>query len=176
MWFDAYYAEFPDDLPAGMREKILDFIARGDDAFCTASRDDARMIDLIMAQYYWEFCFQGNRHPAIDISPSAHKACRYACELSDVLPGASSIAQDYYRSVFRGRSLARCEGHTYESDDGVFELSWLLPAEVSAFLAELEGFESELNGQEDWSAGVLWVLTTLKKAKRKGTSLIVIRA
>ncbi|NHZ98278.1 hypothetical protein [Massilia sp. CCM 8734] len=172
-WLDPRIAEYPDEFPAGMREKILDFMRRGNAALLTASREEARLIDLIVDEYYWNFSFDSHRHPAIDITPSMHKWYRYASELSDVLPAASAIACDYYRALFRGCSLVECDGHVYQSQDDVFHLSWLLPAQVVALLAELEPFESELDAMQDDQAGVLWVLVSLQEAKRAGASLIV---
>lgn len=172
-WIAPLAAEYPDDFPPGLHHKMLDFMQRGDAAFTTASREEARLIDSIVDEYYWNFCHEGNRHPALDITPSMHKWCRYAAELADVLPTASAMAGNIYRSLFRGRTLARCDGHAYESEDGVFHLSWLLPAEVATFLSELEPFETGLDDLEDHQAGVLWVILALQEAKRKGSSLIV---
>ena len=171
-WLDPRIVEYPDDFPPGMQDKILDFIRHGIAAFTTASGDEANLIDRIVDEYYWNFCYDNGRHPAIDITPSMHKWYRYAPELSDVLPAASASANNYYRALFRGRSLAQCDGHAYASEDGVFHLSWLLPTEVSAFLSELERFENQLHCNEDHAAGVVWVLDVLKEAKRKGASLI----
>ncbi len=172
-WLDPRIAEFPDDFRPGLQDKIRDFMQRGELAFTTASRDEATLIDGIVDEYYWNFCHDGDRHPAIDMTPSMQKLWRYATELTDVLPSASAKAGNDYRALFRGRTLARCDGHAYESEDGVFHLSWLLPAEVAAFLSELEPFENALDHRHDHQAGVLCIILALREAKRKGTSLIV---
>ena len=108
-----------------------------------------------------------------DITPSAHKWSRYARSLSVVLPNSSAAANTFYRSLFQGRSLAKCAGHRYRSEDGVFRLSWLLPGEVIEFHSELEPYESQLDRNDDQAAGVLWLLQAVRRAAQEGTSLVV---
>jgi len=174
-WFSSLAAEFPDEYSPSHLEKLLDFVQRGTAAFKTRSDDEAHVIDRIVDEY-WQFCDEMGRHREYEITPSAHKLGRYADNLSDVLPNASAIARSYYRAIFRGRSLAECCEHEYQSEDGIFSFSWLLPTEVSQFLSELESFIDALDCKDDHSAGVFWVLSALKEANRKGVSLVIVVA
>lgn len=174
-WFSALVAEYPDDYLPGQLQKVLDIGQRGLDAFKTNSDDEAHLIDRILDEY-WQFCDEKGLHRELDITPAAHKWYRYAIDLSDVLPAASATADAYYQMLFRGRSLAECAEHEYKSEDGVFHLSWLLPDEVSHLLSALLPYEGQLDPAEDYAAGVLWVLTALKQAERKGASLVVVVA
>lgn len=172
-WFEPVVAEFPSDYPLGQLDKAIDIASRGIAALETASSKEADLIDRLVHEY-WSFCDLNGLHREKDITRSAHKWYRYAPDLLTVLPKASPVAAAYYRSLFVGRSIAQCPGHEYVSDDGVFHLSWLLPEEVSVFLAELEQFEPELElRQNDEATGVFWVLQALKDAKGHKTSLIV---
>jgi len=174
-WFSCLVAEYPDEYPPSQLEKLLDIVQRGTAALKTGFDDEAHMIDRILDEY-WQFCDEKGLYRELEITPSAHKWYRYAADLSEVLPSASAIANSYYRRLFLGRSLAECSEHEYQSEDGVFHLSWLLPAEVSQLLSELERFEGRLDCKEDHAAGVFWMLKSLKEARSKGVSLVVVVA
>jgi hypothetical protein len=174
-WFSSQVAEFPDDCPPSQLKKLLDIVQRGTAAFVTESDDEAHVIDRILDEY-WRFRDEKDLHRELEITPSAHKLNRYAMDLSEVLPSASALANSYYRGLFVGRSLAECKDHEYRSEDGVFSVSWLLPADVCKFLSELERFGNVLDRKEDQGVGVFWVLESLKEANRRGTSLVVVIA
>lgn len=148
---------------------------RGTEAFETESDDDAHVIDRIVDEY-WQFCYEKGLHRELEITPSAHKLYRYATDLSDVLPSASALANSYYKRLFLGRSLAVCRNHDYRSEDGLFSVSKLFPAEVSQFLGELEPHRSGLDRNEDEASGVFWILETLNEANSRGASLVVVIA
>ena len=174
-WFSALVAEYPAEYPPSQLAKLLDIVQRGTAAFQTEFDDEAKLIDRILDEY-WQFCHEKSLHRKLEITPSAHKLYRYAENLFEVLPSASALANSYYKRLFLGRSLAECSGHEYQSEDRVFQISWLLPAEVSQFLFELEPFEDGLNCKDDQAAGVFWILKTLKEAKSRGASLVVVIA
>ncbi len=174
-WFSSLVTEYPDEYQPNILAKLLDIVERGTSAFQTEFDTEARLIDRILDEY-WEYCDQKGLYRKLDITPSAHKLYRYAKNLSDVLPRASALANSYYKKLFLGRSLAECRGQKYESEDGVFHVSWLLPAEVSQFLLELEPFAEGLDCRDDHAAGVFWILKTLKEANSKEGSLVVVIA
>jgi len=171
-WFQPLVEEFPNDYPASQLTKALEIARLGAKALRASSRAEANLIDRVVDEY-WNFCDIKALYGARDITPSAHKRYRYAQSLSDVLPDSSELANTYYLALFRGRSLAEWPEHQYESEDNVFHLSWLLPNEVAAFRSELEPFEQLLNSNDDYAAGVLWVLQSVRRAAQERTSLVV---
>ena len=172
-WFKPLADEFPNDYPAAQVTKASEIARLGVEALAVSACSEADLIDRVVDEY-WNFCDMKGLYQERDITPSAHKWSRYAQSLSAVLPSSSAAANTFYRSLFRGRSLAECPGHLYQSEDEVFRLSWLLPHEVTAFHSELEPFELQLLDQnDDQAAGVLWVLQAVKRAVQEGTSLVV---
>ncbi len=171
-WFGPLADEFPNDYPAAQVAKALEITRLGASALAVSSSSEADLIDRVVDEY-WNFCDMKGLYRERDITPSAHKWNRYAQSLSEVLPNSSAVANTFYHSLFRGRSLAECPGHLYRSEDEVFHLSWLLPNEVIAFHSELAPFESLLDQNDDQAAGVLWVLQASKRAVQERTSLVV---
>lgn len=171
-WLCALDEEYPGEFTPRFLAKLEDLSVRGADALKASDHDDAYLIDCIVHEY-WSFCDITDRHGDKDITPSAHKLYRYAQELSDVLPTASDELCRYYKRLFAGNSLAECDGHSYRSVDGVFYWSWLLPHEVEDFHDKLQNYAGFLESDDDWPAGVRWVLEALGRAKATGSSLLV---
>ncbi len=171
-WFVPVAEEFPGDYPPPLREKVKEISARGRAALDAESGDEANLIDRAVDEY-WSFCLDTGRYSETDITPSAHKWERYAAELSEVLPEASNASRHAYLGLFSGRSIARFPGHAYQSEDGIFRLSWLLPNEAVRLREELLPYEKRLRPTHDAEAGVLWILRSLHEVARTGRSLVV---
>lgn len=171
-WLGGLVDAYPEDYPPKILVRLADISLRGADAFKAANAQDAKLIDRLMTEY-WNFSCDTGRHSDKDITPSAHKWYRYAEELSLVLPTATKEACDYYQRLFEGNSLAEFDGHKYQSEDGVFRWSWLLPHEVEDFYDRLQNYAGLLESDDDWPAGVRWVLYALERAKASGSSLLV---
>ena len=171
-WLGALASEFPGEYPPAKLAKLADISLRGAAALKTADPGEAQLIDRLTHDY-WNFCTMTGIHGDKDVTPSAHKWHRYAAELSQVLPAASEELCRYYRRLFAGDSLAECSGHSYQSPDGIFRWSWLLPHEVVDFCGKLQDHADFLNREDDGLAGVSWVLAALQSAREEGSSLLV---
>lgn len=176
-WFQASVKEFSNDFPVEVQQKMHDVCQRGSLALKAETDEEARLIDRLVHEY-WNFCDITGLHYDKDVTPSALKLYRYARDLSEVIPTASEVARCHYRRLFRGCSIAEFPGHTYQSEDGIFSLSWLLLAEAEEFLAELESFEGQLKKENatDAEAGVQSVLQSLRIVVQKRLSLVVVIA
>ncbi len=174
-WLAIEHSDFPGDFAPGLLEMARDIARRGPAAFDTCNVHQAWLIDRLVHEH-WNFCDRTARGRGHDITTSMYKWYRYAEELPDVLPAASARACKLYRMLFSGRSLARCEGHVVRSEDGVFHLSWLMPDEVDALIAELAPFEAHFDRSNDNAVGVLLILEALRHAQRKGLALVVVIA
>lgn len=171
-WLRELAAEFPGEYPPAKLAKLADISRRGAAALKTNHPDEARLIDHLTHDY-WNFCTVTSIHGDKDVTPSAHKWHRYATELSQVLPTASEEVCRYYRRVFAGDSLVERHGHSYQSPDGIFCWSWLLPHEVVDFCGQLQDYAHFLHREDDGLAGVAWILAALQSAKEEGSSLLI---
>lgn len=171
-WLREVAAGFPGEYPPRQLAKLADISRRGAAALKTSDPDESVLIDCLTHDY-WNFCTMTSIHGDKDLTPSSHKWHQYATELSQVLPTATDELCRYYRRLFAGDSLAECSGHAYQSVDGVFRWSWLLPHEVVDFGGKLQEYAGLLNLEDDGHAGVSGILMALQSAKDAGGSLLV---
>lgn len=165
-WLRGLAEELSGEYPSAALDKVAEIAVRGAAALKTSDPGEARLIDRLMHDY-WNFCTMTSRHGGEDITPAAR--LRFLPELSPSLPAASGELCSYYRRLFAGDSMAECSGHSYQSPDGIFRWSWLLPHEVVDFCDKLEIHASHFGHQD-----VLFeLLTVLRLAKQEGSSLLV---
>jgi hypothetical protein len=174
-WLHESHERYPGDYDASLIAMVDRLAKEGDAALSASSLAEARLVDLAI-EVLVDYCQIEGIELFEGITPSAHKWCRYAGRLEEVVPSCTSLGASYYQRMFSGRSLVELPNHQYVSGDGVFHISWLLPREVSEFRSDIESYGLDFRAKGDWVHGVYCIYESLKRAEKENVALVVVIA
>lgn len=150
-WASDAEAEFPNEIGTRVLDLIRDVRCRGAPALQTTNCVRALEIDRMLDMFYGHFCDFERQELLVKASPSLVRARRYY-EVTDLLRRAelSSETLGLWRFLLEGRPVLRDpEALPYNSEDGVFRLSYWTLAECSRLLPDLAqaaGCDASNNG------------------------------
>ena len=171
-WLMRANEEYPGEYDASFISMANRLVKYKERALKVKTEEEAFLIDRVIDEIsnYQEF---KNIEIFRDITPSMLKWNRYAPGLSDVVTNCTSLGANYYRKLFAGCSIAELNSHKYQSEDGVYRFSWLMPDEVSEFKEDIESYDIDLDNFEDYIHGLFCIYESLKKAERENAALVV---
>ncbi|WP_144395073.1 hypothetical protein [Pleionea sediminis] len=170
--------KYPEDYNESIYRMACHMNKHGPSSLSVDSSEEAALIDRVVDELimYEELSsVTGVEYSLFEkIDTSMMKLFRYADSLKTVLPDSSNHAQRIYNTLlFDGMSIAKCSGHKYESDDGVYKISWVLPSEIEDLIKDLAPITRIKEWENEQESGVFYLYDALCKAGRKGSALVV---
>ena len=169
-WLKLANEEYPGEYDTKFMSMANKLVKDKEKALCARDEEEAYLVDRVIDEIsnYQEL---ENIEIFKDITPSEHKWSRYAPSLHDVVPNCTDLGAKFYRKIFSGCSIAELDNHTYQSDDGVYRISWLLPKEVTAFKADIDLYNLDYDSFEEYIHGIFCIHESLKKAEEENVAL-----
>jgi len=171
-------SEYPEEFNESIYRMAIRMNKNGPDSLIVNTEEEACLIDRVVDElvFYEELSSVTNIEFTLfeSIDSSMMKWYRYADNLRKVIPNCSDFANKFYRKLlFDGMSIAKLDGHRYKSDDDVYRIAWVLPEEIDHLVSELEPINAVTDWKDDEQSGVYFIYDALKKAKEKGSALVV---
>jgi hypothetical protein len=174
-WAHSVDAEFPGEVHEDVLPLIAEVRARGAPALVATSKDSARRVDWMLDLYYGDFCDSGEWHWLMRPADASALSQRYFAEAANWIESAqpNSKCAPLWPLLLSGRAVLRDASLLpYESDDGVYRLSYWTLQECRTLRNEFETFLGMMPSG-DGEVAVAAALRAVSEATRANVGLIL---